>query len=97
MPTHNEVDRFWQDWDRLTPAQRGLFRQAVAEMVEDLKAGRPFRRSLRVKRFQSLSGVYEMTWAPDGRALFTFGSSPHPGETHITWLRVGTHAIFQQP
>lgn len=39
MPTHNEVDRFWQDWDRLTPAQRGLFRQAVAEMVEDLKAG----------------------------------------------------------
>jgi len=97
MLTHDEVPRFWRDWDALTPTQRSQFSAAVAQMVEDLRAGRPFRASLRVKRFQRLPGVYEMTWADDGRALFQFGASPHPGDVHVTWLRVGTHAIFQRP
>ncbi len=38
-----------------------------------------------------------MSWANDGRALFTYGSSPHQGDTHIIWLRVGTHDIFVNP
>ena len=35
-----------------------------------------------------------MTWAPDGRALFCYGDEVHPGETHVEWLRIGTHDIF---
>lgn len=35
-----------------------------------------------------------MTWANDGRALFKYGTSPHPGDVHIIWLRVGSHEIF---
>lgn len=97
MPTHDEVPTFWRDWSQLTPAQRERFLAAMREMVEDLKARQPFRASLRIKRFKSLPDVYEMSWANDGRALFQFGTSPHPGDTHITWLRVGTHSIFQQP
>lgn len=97
MPTHDEVERFWHDWERLTSAQRAMFSAAVAEMVEDLKARRPFRAGLRVKRFQRLPGVYEMSWADNGRALFRYGTSPHPGDVRITWLRVGTHTLFQHP
>ena len=33
-----------------------------------------------------------MTWAADG-AIFAYGRGP-PGETHVVWLAVGTHAIL---
>ncbi|WIG60406.1 MAG: hypothetical protein OJF49_003154 [Ktedonobacterales bacterium] len=97
MPTHDEAPRFWRDWDKLTPEQRSLFLAAVADMVADMKAKRPFHPALRVKGFRRLPGVFEMTWANDGRALFTYGTSPHAGDVHITWLRIGTHDILQHP
>ena len=94
MPTYELEDPFRQDLKRLTPEQYRLFKKAVRKMVEDIKAKRPFRAGLRVERFESIKGAYEMSWAPDGRALFTYGTSPHPGDTHIIWLRVGTHDIY---
>ncbi|SRR5579883_2620901 len=97
MPTHDEDARFWSDWRSLSDEQRALFLAAVQEMLEDLRARRPFRKSLRVKRFHSRAGVYEMSWSGDGRALFAYGVSPHPGDIHITWLRIGTHDIYQNP
>ena len=66
-------------------------------MVADLKTGRGLREGLRVKGIRGQSGVYEMTWAPDGRATFTYGISPRPGDIHIIWRRIGGHEIFQQP
>jgi mRNA-degrading endonuclease YafQ of YafQ-DinJ toxin-antitoxin module len=96
MPTYELKPLFQQDLKRLTPEQYKLFKKAVNKMVEDIKAKRPFRPGLRAKRFQSIEGAYEMSWAPDGRAIFTYGTSPQPGDTHIIWLRVGTHAIFEE-
>lgn len=40
---------------------------------------------------------YEFRFAGDGRALFMYGTSPHPGDVHIVWLRVGTHDIYTNP
>ena len=97
MPTYDAEARFWRDWDRLSAEQRALFLQAVRQIVEDLQARRPFRTSLRVKGFQGYKGMFEMTWAPNGRALFKYGVSPRSTDTHITWLRIGTHDIFQNP
>lgn len=31
----------------------------------------------------------------DGRALFAYGDSPHPGDVHVIWLRIGTHDIYK--
>jgi len=70
---------------------------AVREFVEDLKRGQGFRAGLRVKGVRKRSGVYEMTWAPDGRATFSYGASPHAGDVHIIWRRIGEHEIFKQP
>ncbi len=39
-------------------------------------------------------GVYEMTWAPDGRATWEYGDERFPGIPHVIWRRVGTHSIF---
>lgn len=77
--------------------QRRQFRTAVVtDFVPGLKAQR-FHPRLRVKRVQSAPGVWEMTWAPDGRATFEYGAELLPGEPHVIWRRIGTHEIFNRP
>lgn len=95
MPTHAEDARFLRQWARLTRAQQAQFKAAVTKFVADLHAG-AIRPGLRIKGYQSEEGVFELTWAPDGRALFRYGESVRPGEPHIIWLRIGTHDILDE-
>ncbi|MGH2798241.1 MAG: hypothetical protein ACRDM0_11355 [Thermoleophilaceae bacterium] len=97
MPTHEAVASFWRDWNRLTPEQQRAFRVAVEKFVANLRPGGGFRAGLRVKRVQGYPGVWEMTWAPDGRATFEYGPEVRRGDPHVIWRRIGTHAIFQRP
>jgi hypothetical protein len=98
MPTRRVLPSFWCDWDRLTPQQQRAFREALGVFIEDLtKGGQGFKPRLRVKRMQGHPGVWEMSWAPDGRATFEYGDEIHPGQAHIIWRRVGTHSIFRRP
>lgn len=97
MPTREALPSFWRDWDRLTPEQQRAFRLAVGKFVEDLERRRGFRPGLRVKGVRGLDAVFEMTWAPDGRATFSYGEEQRSGEPHIIWRRVGTHAILKSP
>jgi len=39
-------------------------------------------------------GAFEMSWDGDGRGVFTYGTEVKPGETHVIWLRVGTHSVL---
>lgn len=97
MPTFAWLARFGADFNRLTPAQQAEFLAAVAEFVDDLRSGHPFRKGLRVKGIKGAAGVFEMTWAGDGRATFQHGDAVVEGEPHLVWRRVGTHAIFKEP
>jgi hypothetical protein len=97
MPTREVLASFWRDWDRLTPRQQRAFREAVSRFIADLAAGQAFRRGLRVKRVQGHAGVWEMTWAPDGRATFEYGDEVVPGQPHVIWRRIGTHDVFRRP
>ena len=76
MPTRDVLASFWRDPDRLTPEQQWAFRAAVEKFVADPTTGEGFRAGLRVKRVQGHAGVWEMTWAPDGRATFEYGPRP---------------------
>ena len=96
MPTHAELQRFLRDYTRLTPSQRAAFGEAVTLFVAGVAAKR-FDPRLRVKRVQGAPQVWEMSWAPDGRATFEYGPEVRPGEAHIIWRRIGTHSIFRQP
>jgi hypothetical protein len=69
---------------------------AIAQFVEDLERGR-FRKGLRVKGVKGADGVFEMTWADDGRATFEYGPPVVGDEPHVAWRRVGAHAIFREP
>lgn len=99
MPTFELTPRFERDWRKLTAQQRDAFQKVVAEaFVPDLDApDRPFRPGLRVKGVAAHPGIFEMTWAPDGRATFSYGEERVPGKAHIIWRRIGTHAIFTPP
>jgi hypothetical protein len=56
---------------RLTRAQRRAFDVARKRLVEALRQRPPqFPPALRVHRVQGHEGVWELTWAPDGRATF---------------------------
>ncbi|HEY7347923.1 MAG TPA: hypothetical protein VH599_06345 [Ktedonobacterales bacterium] len=95
MPTHEETERFLNEYRKLRLEEQRLFDQAVAEFVAALKAHHPLPRHLGIRRFRSQKGVFEFHWAPDRRALFTYGSSPHSGDVHVIWLRIGTHDIYE--
>ncbi len=97
MPTLRWLPRFGAAFDRLTPAKQAAFLAAVVLFVEDLRAGRQFRKGLRVKGVQGAPGIFEMTWAPEGHATFWYGESVREREAHVIWRRVGSHDICKQP
>jgi hypothetical protein len=96
-PTYEPLPGFVREFRRLTADQQKRFLTAVAEMVADLKAGRPFRPGLRTRRVQGTDDVWEMTWAPDGRATWQYGEEKRSGQVHIIWRHIGTHDIFDRP
>lgn len=96
MPTFERAARFIRDYAALSAEDKAAFRQAVEKFIADLPSGR-FRSSLRIKGIQGAEGIFEMTWAKDGRATFAYGDEIRLGEPHIVWRRVGTHDVFSRP
>src|ERR1700677_67987 len=90
MPTYESLAAFGRQWDKLTPAQRAMLLRAVVIFIADLKAGGGFSPDLRVHKL-AIHGLWALSWAKDGRALFRFGKAITPGETHIIWEAIGTH------
>jgi hypothetical protein len=97
VPTYTRTARFRREYDRLEPESQRAFRDAVRALVEDLAANRPTRPGLRVRQLSGFQGVYEFTFAPDGRATFAIGLGVRDGHQHIVWRRIGTHDIFRDP
>lgn len=96
MPTHDELPRFLRDWASLDRAQRALFLAALQLFVGGV-AQQDFDPRLRVKGVQGRPGVWEMTWAADGRATFEYGPEVIAGEPHVIWRRIGAHDVFRRP
>jgi hypothetical protein len=94
MPTFARTPRFEADYRSLSLDDRNRFKVAYQKLVEDLKAGRPPRRGLRVKPVQRTNGVFEITFAPDGRATFEYGTPVKQGDRHVIWRRIGTHDVL---
>jgi hypothetical protein len=97
MPTYEGSRRFGRDFQKLTSEQRKRFMALLAtDFIPALKT-QQFPPRLRIKRVQATAQVWELTWAPDGRATFQYGAERSPGEPHVIWRRIGTHAIFEDP
>lgn len=96
MATFEATARFDKDWTDLEAADQARFRKAVANFLTDLEEC-SFRPGLRVKRVQGTEGIFEMTFAPDGRATCQHGDELLPGLAHVIWRRIGTHDILTRP
>ncbi len=96
MPTYAQTESFRRDFAGLSPEQRAAFRRAVRHFIDDLRTGK-FRKGLRVKGVRGARGIFEMTWAPNGRATFEYGSTEAEGEVHVVWRRIGTHDVLDTP
>jgi hypothetical protein len=96
VPTYSTTRQFKRDYAKLGAAEKAAFKDAMRKFVADLR-GKGFRKGLRVKRVQGTSGVFEMTWADDGRATFEYGEEIRSGEPHVIWRRCGGHEIFGRP
>ena len=95
MPTFEQLPRFDKDFAALTRDQQQRFIAAVMKFA-DLDR-RTLRAGLRVKRVEGAPGIFEMTWAPDGRATFEYGAEVITGEPRIIWRGVGGHDVFGEP
>ena len=95
MPSYERTRRFERDWKALSDHDRQRFRAAFERFSADLTVGR-FRSGLRVKRIQGTDSIFEMTWAPDGRATFEYGT-PDGERALVIWRRIGTHDVFRRP
>lgn len=96
-PTFETLPRFDDDYSKLASPEQARFRAKIGELfVQAVDAGR-FPGGLRVKGVQGAGGIFEMTWAPNGRATFEYGPEQIPGQKHIIWRRVGGHEIFGSP
>lgn len=93
MPTYQITETFQNGYAALSAEHRRAFHRALRRFIEDTTAGR-YRNSLRVKGIQGMPGCFEMTWAGDGRAIFSYGPEVLPGKRHVVWLAVGSHAIL---
>lgn len=97
MPTFKTRPRFRKDFEALSAKEKERFRQAVVKFIEDLERGHGFRPGLRVRGIQGAPGIFEMTWADDGRATFEYGEPVRKDQVHIVWRRIGSHTIFSSP
>jgi hypothetical protein len=95
VPSHERTRRFERDWKSIGASDRNRFRSAFRRFDADLERG-TFRTGLRVKRVEGTDSIFEMTWAPDGRATFEYGSPQGEG-AHVVWRRIGRHDVFRRP
>jgi hypothetical protein len=98
VPTYEFPESFYREFRKLPLPMQARFLTAVRELVTALRPSPPkFPPRLRVKRVQGQTGVWEMTFAADGRATFEYGESRRPGEVHVRWRRIGDHSILDRP
>ena len=97
MPTFDAFARFWNEYGRLGREQKREFLAAKNLLVAASRLGQLPPPSLRIKRVQNMPGVWELSWAADGRATFEYGPERTEGQPHIIWRRIGSHDIFRNP
>ncbi len=95
MASYERTRRFERDWKALSQHDRQRFRAALQRFDADLSVGK-FRSGLRVKRVKGTDAIFEMTWAPDGRATFEYGTPDGEGAL-VIWRRIGRHDVFRRP
>ena len=89
---------FKREYRKQTPEEKARSKVAVDKLVSALKQDPPaLPGDPLVHPLSGHHGVYELRFAPDGRATFTFGSPVRGSEPLIIWCRIGGHELLERP
>lgn len=98
MPTFEALARFDREFRRLPRDLQRAFLEMLPVFIAALRTSPPeFPPTLRIKRVQGSGGVWEITFAPDGRATFVYGTEVTAGVPNVIWRRIGTHDVLRDP
>ncbi len=98
MPTFARLARFDREFRRLPRELQRAFLAVLPTFIEALRRSPPeFPPTLRIKRVQGTTGIWEISFAPDGRATFEYGAEVRSGEQHVLWRRIGRHDVLSDP
>jgi hypothetical protein len=98
VPTFERLPRFDREFRRLPRELQRAFLTMLPVFIAALREKPPsFPPALRIKRVQGGVGIWEITFAPDGRATFEYGEELVEGEAHVIWRRVGGHGVLGEP
>ncbi len=98
MPTFERLARFDREFRRLPRELQRAFLAMLPVFIATLRETPPvFPAALRIHRVRGSARVWEITFAPDGRATFEYGEEIVTGEPHIIWRRVGHHDVLNNP
>lgn len=97
-PTFDRLAQFKRDYAKLTRPQRESFRAAVKKFVAPFSTTPPgdFGQPL-VQELKEHPGYYELRFAADTRAIYTFGQAIRRGQPHVVWCRIGSNDALDQP
>jgi hypothetical protein len=89
VPTFERLARFDREFRRLPRELQRAFLEMLPTFVAALRQDPPaFPPALRVHRVQGMTGAWEITFAPDGRATLEYGKEIVAGAPHVIWRRV---------
>ena len=98
MPTFDRLALFKREYRKLTREQKARFRAAVVKLVAALQQDPPrLPGDPLVHPLAGHRGVYELRFAPDGRATFTFAPPVRGTKPHVIWRRIGGHDVLTRP
>jgi len=98
VPTFERLARFDREFRRLPRELQRAFLAMLPVFIAGLRESPPALPAvLRVHRVQGSAGIWEITFAPDGRATFEYGDEMVAGEAHIIWRRIGHHDVLSDP
>ncbi len=98
MPTFERLPRFDREFRRLPRELQRAFLTMLPVFIAALRERPPaFPPALRIKRVQGAVGIWEVTFAPDGRATFEYSEEIIASEAHVIWRRVGGHDVLADP
>lgn len=99
MPTHEELARFLRQFNKLSASVQEAFSAAVTALADDLsdKGFDPtnVRPSLRLHKLTDRD-AWSVSFAGQYRAVFRLGQQQRPGNAHVVWEFIGTHAEYDR-
>jgi hypothetical protein len=97
-PTFDRLAQFKRDYAKLTRSERARFREAVKKFIAPFSTTPPDDvPGALVRELKEHPGFYELRFAADARAIYTFGPAIRRGQPHVVWCRIGSDDALDQP